>query len=131
MKRIFRFLFVAVCTAVLVACSASPASLREQGHEPLNNAQLSNAFSDSTLKWRIPGSVSGTTRYMADGRAVTNWGEGDRAGNWRTEDGELCTRYEGVDGGEATCYTIFRIDGEYRFFVGGELNSTGRIVDSE
>lgn len=119
--------------AGISACASMQTAdaLREQGHEPLSGSELRAIFDGGVTQNWTSSQYSGTTDYMADGTAVVHSGPNEFEGSWRIADGKLCTQYEEIRDGEETCMTVFKVDGQYKFFNGNELGSWGSFEPLE
>lgn len=107
----------------LAGCAVTtPADLEDQGYQALNGQQVEVLHGQPVeMEWRRRDGLTGTTQFEPDGSATVFTAGQTFDGQWRVANGELCTTYADIQGGETQCYQVFGKEGEpYKFFLDGE-----------
>lgn len=117
----------AIATLMLGGCAGlAPQDLTNDGYQAVDGAEL-QALHDGgvTTEWSNPRGVSGTTEFRPDGSATVDAPERAFEGEWEIRGDEICTRYDGLNGGDERCYTVYGKAGEpFEWFVDGDHHVT-------
>ncbi len=121
-----------VSIVVLAACQTTETELKESGAPPLSAAQVSEIFTDSTLRSETQKGNPVYIYYAPDGamKGLVTWKGGSErdAGRWEvSNDGLLCAQWDTWREAERSCWQLYTMDG--KLVWEDRVNSDGPKVD--
>ncbi|MHB1372503.1 MAG: DUF995 domain-containing protein [Thauera sp.] len=123
-----RLLACAAAALLLGACASTEKELTDKGMKPLDAAKAQTLLSGNTATGTTA-SGNGFMIYNApDGTMRGKSGNSSDAGKWEvTTDGQHCNQWTTWRGGERRCARLYEVDGEIRYFEGGNYGGRYKI----
>ncbi len=114
MKRAIITFFTVALALTIIACAAHEVKLKEQGLQPMTQAELEQLFSKPVeFSFSTP-ETSGDLKY-ADGKSEGTWRQGSGKGTYEIKDGLFCSRWDFRNMSER-CFRVYKIsDTEYHY----------------
>ncbi len=110
MRKIGGLLLIIGFVFALQSCGVYEKKLQESGAKLLSQNELVQMFSSSqTASFVTPKGYTGTLHYFPNGKQTVEYSEGNDEGEYRIENGMLCSKWKEIRNGREKCVKIYKV----------------------